>query len=108
MSKIQHRRGTTAEWVAADPILAPGEIGIDLTTAQAKVGNGNDSWTELPYLSGSGGATTSGAIVVRYDSGWPNRPTDSADVTVLWVGGTPSTPPTDVISGVDLWYVPNL
>lgn len=45
------------------------------------------------------------AVVVVYDAGWPARPT--AD-SVIWVGGTPSTPPTSGVHGKDLWYVPNV
>lgn len=45
------------------------------------------------------------AVVVHYDAGWPSRPTAE---TVIWVGGTPNTPPTEGVTGADLWYVPNV
>jgi len=47
--QIQFRRGTAAEWTGVDPTLAEGEMGIETDTNLFKIGNGNDSWTELPY-----------------------------------------------------------
>ena len=40
--QIQIRRGTAAEWTAADPILAEGELGVELDTDKFKIGNGVD------------------------------------------------------------------
>jgi hypothetical protein len=47
--KIQHRRGTAAEWTAANPILASGEIGYETDTGLFKVGEGETGWTALGY-----------------------------------------------------------
>ena len=52
--RIQFRRDTTANWEAYNPILADGEIGIDKTTAQFKLGNGVDTWTDLSYSTSAG------------------------------------------------------
>jgi len=46
---IQLRRDTAANWTAADPILAIGELGIELDSGQVKIGNGIDVWSTLPY-----------------------------------------------------------
>lgn len=46
---IQLRRDTAANWTAADPILAIGELGIELDSGQVKIGNGIDVWSALPY-----------------------------------------------------------
>lgn len=46
---IQLRRGTAAQWTAANPVLAQGEIGIELDTGQFKVGNGTTAWAGRPY-----------------------------------------------------------
>lgn len=46
---IQHRRGTAAAWLDADPILAQGELGIETDTSMLKIGNGVSHWTELHY-----------------------------------------------------------
>lgn len=49
-TQVQLRRGTTLEWEAANPILAEGEIGIDLTLGAFKVGDGSHPWTEIPFM----------------------------------------------------------
>jgi len=46
---IQHRRGTEAEWIAANPILAAGELGYSTDAYKIKVGNGASQWSALPY-----------------------------------------------------------
>ncbi len=48
---IQFRRGTLPQWTAANPVLASGEPGIDLTNMLLKVGDGNRNWNNLPYVS---------------------------------------------------------
>lgn len=57
--QIQFRRGTSAEWTAVNPILAEGEMGIELNTDLFKIGNGLDPWNDLPYggLRGFSGST---------------------------------------------------
>jgi len=47
--QIQFRRGTAAEWTAADPILALAEMGIETDTGKFKVGDGVSAWTARPY-----------------------------------------------------------
>jgi hypothetical protein len=46
---IQIRRGTAAEWTAANPLLAHGEMGTELDTNQWKIGDGVTQWSGLPY-----------------------------------------------------------
>lgn len=41
-------------------------------------------------------------LTLRYNAGWPARPTSRTDVTVQWVGGTVATPPTGALDG-DIW-----
>lgn len=66
MAQIRVRRGTTAEWSDANPVLAAGEPGFDVTTETFKVGNGVDQWTNLDEIKGAvvsvNGAT--GAVVL--------------------------------------------
>ncbi|WP_122817468.1 hyaluronate lyase N-terminal domain-containing protein [Nocardioides pantholopis] len=50
MTRIQHRRGTTAEWTAADPVLAAGELGFETDTGRHKIGEGTARWSTLPYF----------------------------------------------------------
>lgn len=52
MPQIQVRRGTTAQWTAANPILAAGEPGYDTTLEVFKIGNGTDHWLTLPAGEG--------------------------------------------------------
>lgn len=46
---IQLRRGSAAEWTVANPVLAQGEIGIELDTGLFKVGDGSSAWNALDY-----------------------------------------------------------
>ena len=55
--KIQIRRGTAAEWTAANPILLIGELGLETDTNLIKAGNGSTAWTSLTYYTGAVGAT---------------------------------------------------
>ena len=47
--RIQFRRGTAAEWTAANPTLAAGEAGYETDTAKFKFGTGNTVWNSLSY-----------------------------------------------------------
>lgn len=49
--KIINRRDTAARWESANPILANGEIGIDITNNEMKVGDGKTAWKGLPPVS---------------------------------------------------------
>jgi hypothetical protein len=53
--RIQLRRGLASEWAAADAIgdgvvLAPGEVGFITDENTFKVGNGDDTFGDLPYI----------------------------------------------------------
>jgi len=47
-------RFTAAEWVTNDFILSSGCVGVEIDTHLAKVGNGVQLWSQLPYLSSNG------------------------------------------------------
>ena len=47
--QFQLRRGTSSEWISADPTLAVGEMGIETDTKNFKIGDGTTAWTSLPY-----------------------------------------------------------
>ena len=57
VQRIQLRRGDAADWDAHDPVLASGEVGVELDTGWFKVGNGTDAWTALGYSVGGQGPT---------------------------------------------------
>ena len=47
--KIQLRRDTLVNWERINPKLAQGEIGVDLTNKNFKIGDGENTWTQLNY-----------------------------------------------------------
>jgi hypothetical protein len=64
---LQLRRGTAAQWSAANPILLDGEVGVDKTSNKIKIGDGVTSWNNLAYSltgpSGPAGAAGLGAML---------------------------------------------
>ena len=48
---MQQRRGTAAQWTAANPVLAAGEIGFETDTSKFKMGNGSSAWSALQYYA---------------------------------------------------------
>jgi len=52
---IQLRRDTELNWFNVNPILAQGELGIELETARIKIGDGVTFWRELEYSIGFSG-----------------------------------------------------
>ena len=63
MERVQLRRDSAAAWASNNPILASGEMGIELQVVNTdpvkiKVGNGIHNWNTLPYQpTGSSGGT---------------------------------------------------
>jgi len=47
--QIQLRNDTASNWSSENPLLAQGEVGIELDTKRQKVGNGIDQWNDLSY-----------------------------------------------------------
>ena len=87
-TQIQLRRGTAAEWTAADPVLAEGEMGIELDTSNFKIGNGVNSWSTLDYgfLALPAGGT-SGQLLAKdsnadYDFTWIDNYTELLGITI--------------------------
>lgn len=54
--RMWQRRDSAANWTAANPVLAAGEIGIELGASpentRFKIGTGSHPWTSLPYFDG--------------------------------------------------------
>lgn len=48
-SRIQTRRDTAANWTSVNPVLAPGEAGLETDTGLEKIGDGTTAWTSLRY-----------------------------------------------------------
>jgi len=49
---IKFRRGSTTSWRGTKTKLEPGQPGYDKTKHKIKVGDGETSWSDLPYSSG--------------------------------------------------------
>lgn len=63
VQRMWQRRGTAAEWAAQNPVLAAGEIGVELGANAAapqrfKIGNGTTAWLTLAWAGGGGGGGT--------------------------------------------------
>lgn len=115
--RIQLRRDTESAWAAANPVLAQGEIGIDLTNRKIKIGDGSTAWNTLVYWDDgetdlAGYATEQyvdqaiGAITIPDVSNFitaeaiPFVPTDVADLTdtTNLLGGGTTVPSVDIES----------
>ena len=67
MTQIQLRRDVADNWTSQNPILAQGEVGVDLTTNKFKIGNGTTAWNDLvysnePFVLPIASATTLGGV----------------------------------------------
>jgi len=47
--RMQFRRGTAAQWAAANPTLYSGELGLETDTSKFKIGDGTTAWNSLAY-----------------------------------------------------------
>jgi len=54
-TRMQQRRGTAAQWTAANSTLAAGEIGFETDTNKFKIGNGSSNWAALSYFANTAG-----------------------------------------------------
>lgn len=68
--RIQLRRDTALNWTTVNPILAEGEVGLELDTDKFKIGNGLDPWVLLPYGGLQGPA---GESLINIDGGGPDE-----------------------------------
>lgn len=77
MSTIKFRRGTAAQWTAANPVLAAGEPGLETDTGKHKIGDGTTAWNGLPSFLDEDGVSAS--IDERVRKGHPDgtAPLDS-------------------------------
>lgn len=50
MPTIKNRRATKSQWSLIDPVLAAGEIGLEIGTNKLKIGNGLSVWSKLSYV----------------------------------------------------------
>jgi len=57
--QLQLRRGSAAQWTAANTLLAQGELGLETDTGKLKIGDGSTAWTSLAYYTAGSAAVTS-------------------------------------------------
>jgi hypothetical protein len=48
-TRITLRRGQSADWTTANPVLSRGEVGIEIDTKKFRIGDGTAAWNSLPY-----------------------------------------------------------
>lgn len=48
--KIQVRFDTQEAWSLANPVLSAGELGVETDTSRIKAGDGQRTWSQLPYV----------------------------------------------------------
>lgn len=53
--RIQFRRGYASEWAASNPVMAEGEVGLELDTGRFKLGDGLTPWNTIAYATGPAG-----------------------------------------------------
>ena len=86
---IKLRRGTTSEWSSYNPVLAEGEVGIDLTLDKFKIGDGTTPWNSLGYAAATVAELN---LKAPLDSpsltGVPTAPTASADTNTTQIATT--------------------
>lgn len=61
--RLQLRRGTAAQWSAANPLLAEGEMAVELDTGKFKVGDGIRNWNQLDYTTNFGDQDVRNAVI---------------------------------------------
>jgi hypothetical protein len=60
-TRVQIRRGTAANWIADNPILANGEQALEIDTLNTKFGDGITNYVDLPYQDQIGPTGPTGA-----------------------------------------------
>ena len=65
--QIQFRNDTAANWTAANPVLAQGELGLETNTRLYKIGNGATAWNALAYGSVVGPLNMSSVVTTVTD-----------------------------------------
>ena len=95
---IQLRRDTGANWTAANPVLAQGEIGLqtdaEVGQPNAKMGDGSTAWASLGWWSPSGaaadGSGTVTSVAVESANGFEGSVADSTSTPQITLSTTVS------------------
>ena len=89
---IQFRRDTAANWTAGNPILAQGEVGVEIDNlgtslpVKEKIGDGVTAWDSLPYNITGGSGDVESVTGANVDNTDPSNPIIN-EPTLKTVGG---------------------
>lgn len=90
-TRLVLRNDTTENWTRVNPVLKLGEIGIDTTLNQIKIGDGSTDWNDLPFSSNNEIDATmvefTSDITATYEFG-KYKPSGSGSVTIPATGKT--------------------
>jgi hypothetical protein len=93
-SKLQFRRDTAVNWAAQNPVLASGELGLNMTDNTFKLGDGVTAWSSLATATGDTGlgistiARTSGTGLAGSTDTYTITYTNTTTSTFTVVNGT--------------------
>jgi hypothetical protein len=91
-TRIQVRRGTAAQFAAANPVLGVGEPAFETDTNTFKLGDGTTAYSSLSAITGGGGGGGSGISNVVEDTtpqlGGPITPVGSATRSMIIDGSS--------------------
>lgn len=107
MATIRLRRGTAAQWTAANPILSQGEIGFETDTNKFKFGDGVTSWTTLTYFINEKLTRQELGFASRVAPSWTTTNTVAGDTTGSVPGLTVTFTATDRPVELEA-YIPNI
>jgi hypothetical protein len=122
--QLQFRRDTSTNWTSANPLLASGEMGIELDTRRFKIGDGCLNWNNLPYGGlqgptgpagggGSGGTSATGAtgatgvgVPSGGSSGQVLAKTSGANYATGWIN-PPASGVSSIVAGTNVTISPS-
>ena len=107
-TRIQVRRGTAAQFAAANPVLGVGEPAFETDTNTFKLGDGTTAYSSLSAITGGGGGGGSGISNIVEDTtpqlGGPITPVGSATRSMIIDGSSTQVESASILlrgNGVD-------
>lgn len=87
LARIRAKRGTGAQWIAANPVLGSGEFAYESDTNMLKLGDAVNHYVDLPYVAGGGGG---GGSVTQVNGVNPDG-SGHVTLTAASVGAVPTS-----------------
>lgn len=91
---IQFKRGSTSSWRSTKTNLAPGQPGYDKDKHKIKIGDGETSWSKLPYATG----LFTDEILDSEVNAKTKKAKDEEDLTLITYGEKPPTYGTETLT----------